>query len=68
MSASTSEMQELADQILAALGQRLQSGQIVIHMHRSAVQGVEVNHVFRPVPPLLALRRPLFAPDPEPEP
>ena len=47
MSGSTAEVQELADQILALMGARLRSGQMVIHFHEGVVQRVEVNNVYK---------------------
>lgn len=49
MSASSVEIQELADTILERLGQRIRSGRIVIHYSDGKVQRVEVNTVHKPV-------------------
>ena len=50
LSTSVAEIQKLADQILDRLGQRIRSGQMVIHFHEGRVQRVETNTVHRPTP------------------
>ena len=50
MAVSRADVQELADQILDRLGQRIRSGQMVIHFNDGLVQRLEVNTVHRPAP------------------
>ena len=50
MSASLSEVQALADQILELLGTRGRAGQMVIHFSDFLVQRVETNTVHKPAP------------------
>jgi len=50
MSASLPEIQELADEILARLGTRMRTGQIVIHLNDGFVQRVETNVIHKPLP------------------
>jgi hypothetical protein len=50
VSASVGEVQALADQILARLGARIRSGQMVIHFNEGLVQRVETNTVHKPTP------------------
>jgi hypothetical protein len=44
------EVQTLADQILALVGARIRSGQMVIHFNEGLVQRIETNTVHRPTP------------------
>jgi hypothetical protein len=48
MAVSRADVQDLADQILERLGQRIRSGQMVIHYHDGLVQRLEVNTVHKP--------------------
>jgi hypothetical protein len=43
MSASSAEVQELADQILALLGVRISAGQLIVHYSEGRVQRCQVN-------------------------
>lgn len=47
MSASTAEVQVLADQILELLGVRIRAGQLVVHFNDGVVQRCETNTVHR---------------------
>ncbi len=48
MSASLSEVQAVADQLLELLGVRIPCGQMVIHFNDFHVQRVETNTIHKP--------------------
>jgi len=48
LSASVSEIQELADKILERLGVRIRAGQMIVHLDEGRVQCIETRTIHKP--------------------